>query len=506
MNICANFTRRVFIAAIFLSSCAWDKHDRGEKSNLQDRVGNGGSVVVNGVEYSLADLYFKPHGGDSFTFDDRLRGRLKLLQEYYGKWHIGTHAFFAGHIFSELVQYYFTATLPAGCDDPVDTTTGIGIQFACTKGFVTWIIPEYFIKLPLEQRVAAIIHERLHAFVPSQPHEVISPFVKGTVVFQTLYGEDGTAKKWLQDEEVSILDQMRFAARQIGFDESVVVDTPDLYMEVEEREIHPYGGGFTSKSDASPDAYIALDSVALESIVSAGAEVTDSFIYKATLGSGSVVSKSTLFDCLQVEENAIIEDSQLTMAKDCGEEHLVEKGAKIVHSTITSELWDTREGRPATRPFRIGSDALIQDTWLAAEEAVAIESGARIVDSKLFVSKLTLGKDVKISSSTFTTSSDWCGQYNCNNGSPIEILGGEIINSTIDASILGMERGTIRNSTIKAPLAYSPNTIKSEVPIMFSPEFSLAESCNLNITGDTDSETLEKAMLSNSCQFEVVPR
>src|SRR5262245_17055084 len=84
------------------------------------QVGNGGSILVDGQRYSLADLHFEPLPFESYTFDNSIRKEINGLDQtlsYLGleMRNAQNRSFFEDFVFNNLIEYRFVGSLPSGC-------------------------------------------------------------------------------------------------------------------------------------------------------------------------------------------------------------------------------------------------------------------------------------------------------------------------------------------------------------------------------------------------------
>lgn len=142
-------------------------------------IGNGGTIVLDGESYSLADLHFREKGTSYYEFDDKLSDRLKDIQKMIESV-LGTSLtitnptngdleLFKDFVFSEIVEYKFIPNPPTSCDAVPSEDLPEGMprfDDLCTNGYVTKIYPKRFVKLDLTLKALIIIHERLMDFAP----------------------------------------------------------------------------------------------------------------------------------------------------------------------------------------------------------------------------------------------------------------------------------------------------------------------------------------------------
>lgn len=398
---------RYFLISWLLCACGL-----GSKKNLaisSDRVGNGGSVVVNGETYQLADLYFKPYEGNSFTFDERLGAELSVFNSSLSKWGINSFDLFEKQITSELVQYYFVGTLPQDCNDPTDVIGGTpSVQFACTKGYVTWINPKYFAPLPIEQKAAAIIHERLHAFAISQPHEVIAPFVRGSLLLREIARNPD---RHLSATELETLRGLNFSGRQLG-----IVDNST-------KGIHPYGGGRivefqwaglpTGPSIVAADAFVSFDSRVINSTIASGARLVSSTVMKSEIGRSTSLTRASVIPRV-VRDHRELQDFSVStrIGEGCHIERSVVAGVELGKQVSVEDSSVIRIGllnQPET--FRIDEGVVIAKSELTSllKGSIGKDSiiegttlGPIVSEHYLNLSTLVLGDGVELKNSNLT--------------------------------------------------------------------------------------------------------
>ena len=153
----------------------------------------GGSVVVGGSRYEIADLHFRPVDGVGFVFTQELSDTLGNIAENLNEG-LATplvdpngREFFQSQVFNTDIEYRLVATLPTSCHSselassiPLERD-GVSLSYitvACTQGSITWIRAEEFSKMPLVDQAYLLIHERLHAFAPFEPYEIKADFIK----------------------------------------------------------------------------------------------------------------------------------------------------------------------------------------------------------------------------------------------------------------------------------------------------------------------------------------
>lgn len=162
--------------------------------------GNGGSVVIDGKTYQIADLHFVPQEFGQYQFDPELKAKLKSFHDLLYKHFFGTQValqqdgasieLFDREIFNPLVEYRLVSKLPSDCSFipqenlPLVKST---VAVACTKGKLTFILPDYFSKLDLQQKALLIVHERMHALFPSEPYELKVDVIKALYVLTGRY-------------------------------------------------------------------------------------------------------------------------------------------------------------------------------------------------------------------------------------------------------------------------------------------------------------------------------
>lgn len=287
----------------------------GRSSNMTksgggaDIAGNGGDVVeIGGEKYALADLFFEPHPGAYFHLSTTLLSRVKELDKALFLWGLDATEFIK-EIFDPRVRIILTTTLPTDCSPAAhSTSSGLpAIPFACTRGWYTWIIPKYYFPLSFEEKVGAIMHERLHAFKPEQPHEVISPFIKGIIIFQNLREELRQQRCFdLTAKQVREFGEMRFAASQLD-------------MIVEPGQIDSHGGSLiTAQVSRHPTSCLGLSRVGEGVVLDEYAFVVSSIVmylhahHHSSLVNSSFDTRWPLKKCWEIGPYTVINESTIS--------------------------------------------------------------------------------------------------------------------------------------------------------------------------------------------------
>ncbi|MCM2279052.1 MAG: hypothetical protein NDJ89_13335 [Oligoflexia bacterium] len=168
---------------------------------------NGGSVIIDGSTYQLADLKFRPLEHELWQMDEKLVAELQQMFSLLRD--IGIRMFRASgyrfgsllqdEVFGPTVEYRLVSKLPAGCAFIPSENLPYGTlvePVGCTRGSITYLLPAALARLDLEQTALLILHERLHAFAPEQPYEVKTDFINGLHYLRTRYQPALLARKW----------------------------------------------------------------------------------------------------------------------------------------------------------------------------------------------------------------------------------------------------------------------------------------------------------------------
>ena len=193
------------------------------------KVGNGGSLVVDGQTYDLADLHFKPNSFASYTFDTVIENEMYKLKSLLNRLnlrleHSGGDEFFNNYIFNELIEYRFVGRLPSDCQFMTreNLPAALAVEdMACTKGYVTYLIPSYFLKLNVIQQTLLLIHERLQFFAPEQPYDLKTEIIRAFDLLLTRYdlaAQAGSQQDIFSDDEVALLNRLSIRFRQLNND------------------------------------------------------------------------------------------------------------------------------------------------------------------------------------------------------------------------------------------------------------------------------------------------
>ena len=275
------------------------------------KSGGGGTIVVDGETYHLKDLYFEPKEYGSLTFSKKLREHFNRLREDLIRNGGDPDEFFKGQIFKDLVEFRLVAQIPNNpiCEQERQHLAANEKLFACTVGWITWIVPKYYQKLSLHEKMAAIVHERLHAYAPNQPHDIIMPFVKGVVTFLDLAARSREGEQIkVSDTQVDTLLEMRFRAVQLALSKQSTV-------ELKKGKIHRYGGGYVAESaKVSSDAYVDVSSFIGSGTVGRGVNLERTLIdSKAAPEINDRVSirNSKILDTAKISNNVYISDTTI---------------------------------------------------------------------------------------------------------------------------------------------------------------------------------------------------
>ncbi len=177
---------RIFLSGILaVSNFVWAGHE----------VQNGGSVILVGENtYKLADLAFRPLSGNKLSFAPELESKFTEIRSQMEEILLSPFTdaqgrdFFDSQVFNPYVDYVFVASLPSFCrfysSENFENTAHL-MNIACTSGHVTYILPELFESLVLEDKAFLLLHERLHAFAPLEPYDVKSEIVAALFFLHT---------------------------------------------------------------------------------------------------------------------------------------------------------------------------------------------------------------------------------------------------------------------------------------------------------------------------------
>lgn len=148
-----------------------------QKINLGTANGGGGNMVLVDGKWTLED-YFGKYVTDGESF--RLSGAplnawytLIRLLSAYSHYQIGDmYSALLGPMITD-AEFRFVTKLP--CNDNSKSSSE---QYGCTKDGITYLIKDRFEKLSNEDRMFALLHERLHTFnLTENDHDWILPYV-----------------------------------------------------------------------------------------------------------------------------------------------------------------------------------------------------------------------------------------------------------------------------------------------------------------------------------------
>ncbi len=375
------------------------------------RTGSGGdSVTLPNGKVIPADLYSGSSGTrvnplDWDGFKDEI-GKIGHILVRYGvpvsetsgirlnnemafgeyAWNRELTPFLLENVIHPAVEYRLVSQLPVGlnCEraTPDILPTGAMLQLvACTQGWVTYFLPEFF-KLSIRDQVLLTLHERLHALAINPPHFIIADLVQGLRLALDLYDRqmEGERPK-LVAQEIEILQVMRRRFFHLGF-------TSQLPF----GEVLENGGGLSleisSSRSLSPVSYVSVGSVVDgDTHLGAASELIDT-------------------DCVGMKTS--------------------EYGSNQPQATIKCYLWDRakivksliRNNAQTISNVELGSDAVIEGSFLefyipdqssnwSMGKALALQAKAQISKSVIrysggvFVGSESVMNEVQINTSSY---------------------------------------------------------------------------------------------------------
>ncbi len=192
----------------------------------------GGSIWVDGQEYELADLLFKPVSAETFRPDGELVEALELtrqeVRDFLSASLVSASGeFFEQQIFNPYIEYRFVGSLPPECVPIPDSlfsppSNAKIIPIGCTIGYLTYVIPKYFSQLGPLRRAMFIIHERLHAFAPNQSVELKMELVHALYVLMdkfmpaTYHWAELQDRFALEDDDLALLNRLSRRIAQLS--------------------------------------------------------------------------------------------------------------------------------------------------------------------------------------------------------------------------------------------------------------------------------------------------
>lgn len=182
----------------------------------------GGTIVVDGTTYRLADLYFKPLPYAGYTFDQPIEEVLDDVKLISDKLRLGLEEnFLKVHVYNPLVEYRFVAALPESCQFIPNENLPGGLKklnVGCTEGYITYLIPGLFLKLSAQERALLILHERLHSVAPNQPYEIKTDFIRALHILLERYlpaFKNRNAQFEFSPEELNLVQVLRRRVHQL---------------------------------------------------------------------------------------------------------------------------------------------------------------------------------------------------------------------------------------------------------------------------------------------------
>ena len=388
-----------------------------------DGAGNGGFVVNIHDKVLNADRFFQPYPTlGTYTFSPEVKQMIETIRELllrYGFRDDRINQFFTDSVLSRHNDYKWVDKLPHKCIDQFDSGDLENHQISCTKGQVTFIIRDKFLELDFIEAITHIIHERLHHWAPTEPHDVISPFMKGLIRLIEIYNDQTAGiQYYLSNEDLEILNEMRRRGGQLTF-----LDDPDCV-------IHRYGGGLkgcslqtirtASNIKGSPDNYKwSADNYWFAQIGNKKPEnLNDASIHEAAfLSVGTVVSAY----------NLIINKDTALYGTVVFPGSVIQSKSKIKDSVLLNATVD--------------SDSILDSAVIAG---VPLPAGSLIRNSIINVSNWDgVKRQVEIEGPLTLTNSNIYAS-----GNKLKLKAATVINSGIFSSDITIENSTIENSSI----------------------------------------------------------
>lgn len=185
--------------------------------------GGGGSMVLVDNKWTLAD-YFGEHtinSEDPLYLDGNPLEAMKLLIRVLGNYSLAPN--FVIETLEKIVivdgDFRFVKKLPCQLSEVSGQDAH---QYGCTKDGVTYLIKELFEKLSNNDRLFALLHERLHTLDSSdKAHQWILPYIyAGKILYDRL------EKQLAGDESLLNQAEMRVINRMIDINVNTILKSP----------------------------------------------------------------------------------------------------------------------------------------------------------------------------------------------------------------------------------------------------------------------------------------
>lgn len=186
------------------------------KAQVGQGGGNGGNMVFVNNTWTLED-YFGSYvaAGEAHRLEgdpaQALKDLVKMVSVYSNRGWV--ESVLMKNIFDD-AEYRFVEELPCG-----DKAEAIGVvTYGCTINEVTYLIKEKFSLLSNEDRIFALLHERLHAIDPSPTaHDWIKPYVHtvrllATYLSKQIQGDE----RWLLPSEYKLVKDLMKKNIELG--------------------------------------------------------------------------------------------------------------------------------------------------------------------------------------------------------------------------------------------------------------------------------------------------
>lgn len=197
---------------------------------------SGGSVVrTPSGRLRLADFYFEREGQARVRVGQDLVNTIRRAIDWVDyELRLDKLDSLKSAIFGPHSEYIFVEKLPVDCGfldhTEINERHGDLEPIGCTLGYLTYIVPNKFVELPLEDQALFIVHERLHNVAPKTSYDVKVDVVRAMNLYlekiypakvkafiETALGKNDLPKEILSDKEIEVLNKLPLRISQLNF-------------------------------------------------------------------------------------------------------------------------------------------------------------------------------------------------------------------------------------------------------------------------------------------------
>lgn len=211
-------------------------------------VRGGGDIIFKNGKWILKDLLARDYAvGETLYLDEQTKSGIRFLKNIAELYSGLEDSLYWDEIFGDKVDIRFSENPP--CAGKKEPTYAQELQYGCTtQDGVTFLRPSRFNKIEPKQKLLAILHQRGHAFDPSDnAHDWIEPMVHGLELVVTLAEQQ--SQLLFRDLEPRDLKLIDFLANNQNYLLKMSIGAKNKRKPNSSRYITKHGGGMLLTSD-----------------------------------------------------------------------------------------------------------------------------------------------------------------------------------------------------------------------------------------------------------------